>query len=130
MTGGTQEVRSDKSLTLMTFNIRHSTNGPMDQRTNGPMDQWTNGPMDQWTNGPMDPGTKGPMVQWTNSLMDHWTNGPMDQWTKGPMVQWTNGLIGQCTFNTERVRANKEFRCFVKCRVKGSSEMNYNASMR
>ena len=47
MTGGTPEVRSDKSLTLMTF-------GPMDQRTNGIMDQWTNGPMDQWTNGPMD----------------------------------------------------------------------------
>ena len=63
MTGGTPEVRSDKSLTLMTFYFRHSTNGPMDQRTNGPMDQWTNGPMDQWTNGPI--------VQWTN--------GPMDQ---------------------------------------------------
>ena len=54
MTGGTPEVRSDKSLTLMTFNIQHSTNGPMNQRTNGPMDQWTNGLMDQWTNGPMD----------------------------------------------------------------------------
>ena len=38
MTGGTPEVRSDKSLTLMTFNIQHSTNGPMDQWTNGPMD--------------------------------------------------------------------------------------------
>ena len=35
MTGGTPEVRSDKSLILLTF---------------GPMDQWTNGPMDQWTN--------------------------------------------------------------------------------
>ena len=46
MTGGTPEARSDKSLTLMTFNIRHSTNGPMDQQTNGPMDQWTNGLMD------------------------------------------------------------------------------------
>ena len=46
MTGGTPEVRSDKSLTLVTFNIRHSTNGPMDQQTNGPMDQWTNGLMD------------------------------------------------------------------------------------
>ena len=46
MTGGTPEVRSDKSLTLMTFNIQHSTNGPMDQQTNGPMDQWTNGLMD------------------------------------------------------------------------------------
>ena len=34
MTRGTPEVRSDKSLTLMTFNIQHSTNGPMDQRTN------------------------------------------------------------------------------------------------
>ena len=31
MTGETPEVRSDKSLTLLTF---------------GPMDQWTNGPMD------------------------------------------------------------------------------------
>ena len=29
MTGGTPEVRSDKILTLMTFNIRHSNNGPM-----------------------------------------------------------------------------------------------------
>ena len=38
MTGETPEVHSDKSLTLVTFNIRHSTNGPMDQRTNGPMD--------------------------------------------------------------------------------------------
>ena len=46
MTGGTPEVRSDKSVTLMTFNIRHSTNGPMDQRTNGLRNQWTNGPMD------------------------------------------------------------------------------------
>ena len=27
MTGGTPEVRSDKSLTLMTFNIWHSTRG-------------------------------------------------------------------------------------------------------
>ena len=49
MTGGTPEVRSDKSLTLLTW-----TNGPMDQRTNGPMDQWSNGPMDRWTNGQMD----------------------------------------------------------------------------
>ena len=39
MTGGTPEVRSNKSLTLMTFNIRQL------------MDQWTNGPMDP---GPMD----------------------------------------------------------------------------
>ena len=54
MTGGTPEVRSDKRLTLMTFNIGHSINGPMDQRTNGPMDQWTNGQVDQWTNGPMN----------------------------------------------------------------------------
>ena len=53
MIRGTPEVRSDKSLTIMTFNIRHST-GPTDQWTNGPMDQWTNGPMDQWTNGLMD----------------------------------------------------------------------------
>ena len=54
MTGGTPEVRSDKRLTLMTFNIGHSINGPMDQRTKGPMDQWTNGQVDQWTNGPMN----------------------------------------------------------------------------
>ena len=54
MTGGTPEVRSDKSLTLLTFNIWHSTNSPMDQWTIGPMDQWTNEPMDQWTNGPGD----------------------------------------------------------------------------
>ena len=73
MTGGTPELRSDKSLTLMTFNIQHSNNGPTDQRINGPMDQWTNGTMDQWTNGPM--------VQWTN--------GPMDQWSHGPIVQWS-----------------------------------------
>ena len=54
MTGGTPEVRSDKILTLMTSNIRHSTNGPIDQRTNGPMDQWINEPMDKLTNGPQD----------------------------------------------------------------------------
>ena len=53
MTGGTPEVRSEKSLTLLTFNIWHSINGPMDQWTNGPMDQLTNGPMGQWTNGRM-----------------------------------------------------------------------------
>ena len=39
MAGGTPEVRSDKSLTSMTFNIRHSTNEPMDQWTKSPMDQ-------------------------------------------------------------------------------------------
>ena len=44
MTGGTPEVRSDKSLTLLTFGL---------------MDQWINGPMDQWTNGPMDRCTDG-----------------------------------------------------------------------
>ena len=63
MTGGTPEVPSDKSLTLLTFNILHSTDGPMDQWTNGQMDKWTNGPMNQCTNGPMT----------------QWTNGPMDQ---------------------------------------------------
>ena len=31
MTGGTPKVRSDKSLSLLTSNIWHSTNGPMDQ---------------------------------------------------------------------------------------------------
>ena len=63
MTGGAPEVRSDKSLTLLTFCIRHSTIDtfhltfdiqPMDQWTNGRMVLWTNGPMDQWSNGPMD----------------------------------------------------------------------------
>ena len=49
MTGGTPEVSSGKSLTLMTYNIRHSTNGPMDQQTNGPMDQWSHGPIVQWS---------------------------------------------------------------------------------
>ena len=44
MTGGTPEVRSDKSLTSLTFDIQ-----PMDQWTDGP---WNNGTMDQWTNGP------------------------------------------------------------------------------
>ena len=47
MIGGTPEVRSDKSLTLLTFDIWHSTNGPMDQLSNGPIVQWTNEPMDQ-----------------------------------------------------------------------------------
>ena len=98
MTGGTLAVRSDKSLTLLafdiwfltfdiwhlTYDIWHSTNGPMDQRTDGPMDH---GPMDQRTNGPMD--------QWTNGPMDQWTKGPMDQWTNGPMNQWTNGPMDQ-----------------------------------
>ena len=31
MTGGTPEVRSDKSLALLTLNIWHSTKGPLDQ---------------------------------------------------------------------------------------------------
>ena len=44
ITGGTPDVRFDKSL----------TNGPMDQSTSGPMDQWTNGPRDQWTNGTLE----------------------------------------------------------------------------
>ena len=72
MTGGTLEVSSDISLTLLTFEIRFLTFDiqPMDQWTNGTMEQWTNGPMDQWTNGPMD--------QWTNGSMDQWLNGPMD----------------------------------------------------
>ena len=51
MTGGTPEVRFDKNLTLLTFDLF------------GPMDQWTNGPMDQWTSGPMDQRTIGPMAQ-------------------------------------------------------------------
>ena len=55
MTRRAPEVRSDKSLTLL-------TNGPMGQWFNGPMVQWTNGPINQWSNGPM--------VQWTNGPMD------------------------------------------------------------
>ena len=68
MTGGTPEIRSDKSFTSLTF------------------DQWSNGPMDQCTNGPMVQWFNGPMVQWTNGPMDQWTNGPRDQGTNG---QWT-----------------------------------------
>ena len=94
MTRGTPEVRSDKSLTLstfdnwyltfdisfLTFDIWHLTFDiqPMDQWINGKKDQWTNGLMDQWSNGPRD--------QWSSGPMDQWTNGPMDQWTI-----WTNG---------------------------------------
>ena len=64
MTGGTLEVSSDISLTLLTFEIRFLTFDiqPMDQWTNGTMEQWTNGPMDQWTNGPMDQWFNGPMA--------------------------------------------------------------------
>ena len=58
MTRGTPEVRSDKSLTLLTFDIWFLTidiwHLTFNQWTNGPIVQWTNGPMDQWTNGPMD----------------------------------------------------------------------------
>ena len=50
MTGGTPEVRSDKSLTLLTF---------------GPMDQWINGLIEQLTNGQMDQWSHGPIVQWS-----------------------------------------------------------------
>ena len=85
MTGGTLEVRSDKSLTLLTF-------GPMDQWTNLIIDQWTNGPMVQWINGPLDQWSIGPMVQWTNEPMVPWTNSPMVD-RKGPMDQWTNGSM-------------------------------------
>ena len=54
MTGGTPEVRSDKRLTLLTFNIYKV-------RSNGPMVQ-----LDQWTNGPLEQSTNDPMVQWTH----------------------------------------------------------------
>ena len=47
MSGGTPEVRSHKSLTILTLDILHSTNGPMEQWTTGPLDQWTNGTMAQ-----------------------------------------------------------------------------------
>ena len=67
MTGGTPEVRSDKNLTLLTFDIQ-------------PMDQWTNGAVEQWSN-----------VLWSDKPKDQWTNGPMVQWTNGPKDQWTNG---------------------------------------
>ena len=76
MTRGTPEVRSDKCLTLLTFDIwylichfifdvwnftfyiLHSTNS-----TNESIDQWSNEPMDQWTNGPMNQLTSSPMDQ-------------------------------------------------------------------
>ena len=47
MTGGTPEVRSDKSLTF------------------GPMDQWSNELIEWLTNGPMDQWSHGPIVQWS-----------------------------------------------------------------
>ena len=54
MTGGAPEIRSDKSLLLLTFGILYLTfdfwNLTFNQWTNGPMDQWTNGLTDQWTN--------------------------------------------------------------------------------
>ena len=89
MTGGTPEVRSDKSLALLTFHIWYFTfyishltfdilhltyeiwHFTSNQWTNGTIDQWTHWSMDQWTNGPMD--------QWTNGPINQWTNGPMDQ---------------------------------------------------
>ena len=55
MNGGTPDVHSDKSLTLLTFDIQ---------------------PMDQWTNSPMD---YGQMDQWISGTMEQWTNGPIDQ---------------------------------------------------
>ena len=53
MTGGTREVRSDKSLTFLTFDIWQWSYGPVVQWTNGPMDQWTQEIKDQWSNGPI-----------------------------------------------------------------------------
>ena len=47
MTGGTPEVRSDKSLTLLTFDIWFLTFDIWHMTFY--MDQWTNWPMDQWT---------------------------------------------------------------------------------
>ena len=120
MTGVTPEVRSDKSLTFVTFDILHSTNRPMDQWTNGPVDQWSSGPMDQWTNvdsivvplfsnpihksklhwdeqACLDQWTDGSLDQWTNRPMDQWTNWPLDQWTNEAMEQLTNGPVDQWT---------------------------------
>ena len=61
MTGGAPEVRSDISLTLLTYDIVIFTFyiQPMDQWSNEsldqlPIDHFTNRPMDQWTNGPRD----------------------------------------------------------------------------
>ena len=51
ITGGTPEVRSDKSLTLLTFDFFYIQT----------MDQWTNGPMVKWSNGPMDHGNNRAM---------------------------------------------------------------------
>ena len=88
MTGGTPEVRSDKSLSFLPFDIW--------QWSYGPVVQWSYGLPDQWTNGPMDPGTKGPMVQWTNSLMDHWTNGTLDQWNIGTLQHPNTATFEHC----------------------------------
>ena len=85
---GTPEVHSDKDLTLLTFDIWHSANRPMDQWSNGPMVQWWHS-----ANRPMDQRSNGPMVQWSNGPIDQWTNGPMDQWTNGPMDQWTCWIL-------------------------------------
>ena len=79
---GTPEVRSDKSLTLLTFDIQ-----PIHQWTNGPMVQWYNGPMAQGSNGPMDQRTNVPIYQWTNGLMYQCTNGPMVQWSNSPIAR-------------------------------------------
>ena len=90
---GAPEVRSNKSLSLLTFwhlicDIWHMTYDIWHLTFN----QWTNGPMDRRTNGPMDRWTDEPMDRRTNGLMDRWTDGPMDRWTDGPMDQWTNAL--------------------------------------
>ena len=96
MTWGTPAARSDKRLTLLTFDIWFLTfdiwhfrlyiqlmdQGPMDQWTNGPMDQWTSGPMDQWTNGPMDMKFFRPYEK--KNTLEYWNIGTLEHcniWT-------------------------------------------------
>ena len=90
-TGGTPEVRFDKSLTLLTFDIWYLT-----------FDFWHltfdiwhltfdiwHSTFNKWTNGPKD--------QWNNGSTDRWADWQMVQWTSGPIGTWSNGPIKQCT---------------------------------
>ena len=76
MTGGTLEVRSDKILSFLTFDIQ-------------PMDQWTKGSTDQWTNDQL--------YHWSIVSLVHWSIGPLVPWSIGPLVHWSIGLFDHCT---------------------------------
>ena len=55
MTGVAPEVRSDKSLALLTFDVQFFTFYILHMTFDiKPMDRWTNGPMDQLTNALVD----------------------------------------------------------------------------